>query len=120
MKYISVLTLSLIGSFTGYAYKSNANEITLHGKILDLKSHAPVNAMVDVYYNSDFIKEFSVKATQGEFTIPLRNFGWFLISVSSPGYVEASDTVWVVNEKRTVIEKDIYVSPIEVGLTIAL
>jgi len=121
MKYILVLTaLSLIGSINSDARSSSDNEITLHGRIVDLKSHVPLNAKVDVFFDSDFIKEDSVSTTKGEFNLPLKKFGWYIISVSSPGYVEATDTLWVVNEKRKVIEKNFYVAPIEVGLTMAL
>lgn len=120
MKNSLLLTaLSLIGSVCGYAHWSTKG-ITLHGKVLDLKTEVAVNATVDVFLDSDFIKECSVKTTLGEFTVPINSFGWYIISVSSPGYVEATDTIWVTNEKRTTIEKNIYIMPIEIGLTITL
>ena len=121
MKHILVLVaLSWIGSGYIYAHSSSDNEITLHGRILDLKSHGLVSANVDVFRNSDFVKDSAVNATNGEFIVPIRNFGWYIISVSAPGYVEVIDTLWVVNEKRKVIERSFYLAPIEVGLTVAL
>jgi|GEM_PF-6243269 outer membrane protein OmpA-like peptidoglycan-associated protein len=121
MKCILLFTaLSLIGSTSSYALSSSDNAITFHGRVVDLKSHALVNASVDVFHNSDFIKESSVNVTNGEFIVPIKNFGWYIIAVSSPGYVEATDTIWVVNERRKLIERSFYLAPIEVGLIVAL
>jgi OOP family OmpA-OmpF porin len=121
MKYILALTaLSWIGLAYSYTPSSSDVAITLHGQILDLKSHGLLNANVDVFRNSDFIKDSSVNVTNGEFIVPIKNFGWYIISISSPGYVETIDTLWVINEKRQVIERSFYLAPIEVGLTITL
>jgi outer membrane protein OmpA-like peptidoglycan-associated protein len=121
MKYILTLTaLSLIGSTGSYAHSSSGDQITFHGRIIDLKSHALVRANVDVFQNSDFIKESSVNVTNREFIVPIKNFGWYIIAVTSPGYVEAKDTIWVVNERRKLIERSFYLAPIEVGLIVAL
>jgi outer membrane protein OmpA-like peptidoglycan-associated protein len=75
---------------------------------------------VDVFHNSDFIKESSGKTHSGEFTAGLKNFGWYIISISAQGYLESTDTLWVMNAKRRTIRKDFSLSPIEVGLTVTL
>ena len=44
----------------------------------------------------------------------------FLISISAPGYMEVSDTLWVKSDTGKTIEKLFYIVPIEVGLTVTL
>ncbi len=121
MKYISVLVaLSLIGHVNCYAHLPGDEVVNLHGKILNLKTRALVNADVDIFCNSDFIKVCSEKALQGEFTVPLETYGMYIVSISAPGYLDTTDTLWVVSEKRKTIDKDFYIAPVEVGITVRL
>ena len=121
MNCLAVLLLSVINPTQGYPHPpSNDDGITVHGSILDLNTRLPVNADVQVFYNSDFNADFSGKARQGEFTILIKKFGWFIISIDAPGYLESTDTLWVVNEKRKFIDKNFYIAPVEVGRKVTL
>jgi OOP family OmpA-OmpF porin len=119
MKQITLLGLCLACSLASQAHRS-VIETVLRGKIINAKTHEPVNAKVDIFRNSDFISAQPEAIVQGEFTAPLTDYGMYLISISAQGYVEATDTVWFLDENRKIIEKDFLVQPIEAGLTIAL
>lgn len=58
-----------------------SSAVTLHGKILDVKTRVLVNANVDIYCNSDFIKTESEKVLKGEFEVPLNHYGWYIITI---------------------------------------
>ena len=124
MKYAAVLVLSVFGSMVSSAYlltpKASLDDVTFHGKVFDQKSHRPVNADVDIFCNSDFIKDCSVRTKYGEFTTSLKHYGWYIFTISAPGYLEQKDTLWVINETRRAINKNFYLVPIEVGLTVTL
>jgi OOP family OmpA-OmpF porin len=46
--------------------------------------------------------------------------GWYLFSASADGYLNASDSVEVVSAEITPVVKNVYLTPIEVGLTVRL
>jgi outer membrane protein OmpA-like peptidoglycan-associated protein len=92
----------------------------LHLKVVGLTTQSPVNADITIFYNSDFIKDRSGKAESGEFNASLNKFGWYIISLSAPGYFEATDTVWLINEKGMIFNKVFYLVPIEVGMSVTL
>ena len=121
--YRDVLGNSLTGSFIVEVTKSYGTAddfVTLTGKVIDPKTKSGVETDVDIFYNSDFIKEYSGRTHYGEFTAPLKNFGWYIVSLSAPGYLETTDTLWVINEKRMTIYKVFYPAPLEVGLKLTL
>ena len=76
-------------------------------------SHLPISTEVTVtfFYNSDFIKEDSCRSANGEFTASLSKIGWYHISLSASGYLELSDTLWIMTTDRAPIERSYYFSP---------
>lgn len=79
-----------------------------------------VDADIQVYYNSDFETSYTGKTEKGLFSIPLKDFGWYIISVTAQGYLQLEDTVWVRNAKRKVVQRNIYLDPISIGLTLTM
>jgi outer membrane protein OmpA-like peptidoglycan-associated protein len=103
------------------AYPSITDDfVTLNGNVQDQKTRSPLNTNVSIYYNSDFIKEYSGNTPLGVFSVQLKNFGWYIISISSAGYRETIDTLWVINNDRKSINRDFYMTPVEVGLSVTL
>ena len=92
--------------------------VSLHLNVVGLTTQTPINANINIYLDSDFIKIDSGKVEDGEFNTRLTNFGWYIISLTAPGYFETSDTIWVISEKRKVINRDFYMVPIEAGMNI--
>jgi len=92
--------------------------VSLHLNVVGLTTQTPINANINIYLDSDFIKIDSGKVEDGEFNTRLTNFGWYIISLTAPGYFATSDTIWVISEKRKVINRDFYMVPIEAGMNI--
>lgn len=90
--------------------------VSLHINVVGLTTQNPINANIEIFYNSDFIKVDSGKVGNGKFNTTLANFGWYMISLSAPGYFEASDTIWVTSEQRKTINKNFYMAPVEIGM----
>ena len=111
--YFNALTIDSI-----YDKSKTESVVSLHLEVVGLTTQTPINADIEIYLDSDYIKDYSGKVENGEFNIDLKDFGWYIISVSSPGYFETSDTIWVISEKRKVINRDFYMVPIEAGMNI--
>jgi len=109
--YFNALTIDSI-----YDKSKTESVVSLHLEVVGLTTQTPINADIEIYLDSDFIKDYSGKVENGEFNIDLKDFGWYIISLSSPGYFETSDTIWVISEKRKVINRDLYMAPVEIGM----
>jgi len=90
--------------------------VSLHLNVVGLTTQTPIDANVEIYLDSDFIKIDSGKVEDGEFTTRLTNFGWYIISLTAPGYFETSDTIWVISENRKAIYREVYMAPVESGM----
>jgi len=99
-----------------YDNSKNENFVSLHLNVVGLTTQTSINADIDIYLNSDFIKIDSGKLEDGEFNTRLTNFGWYIISLTAPGYFETSDTIWVISENRKAIYRDVYMAPVESGM----
>src|SRR5260221_8163857 len=92
----------------------------LHGMIFDKKTSKPIKAEFDLYMDNDIIKEDVEIVDNGKYNEVLTKFGWYIIDVSAKGYLNFSDTVWVMNCKRPDLQRDYYLIPIEAGLIVRL
>jgi OmpA-OmpF porin, OOP family len=103
-------------------YDGQANERfgELHITVLDLKTQNLINATIDIFYNSDFIKSDSGMTESGEVKIQLVNFGLYHISISAPGYFEVTDTIWAISKSKKVITKEFNLTSIDVGVSLML
>jgi len=101
---------------SAYDNSKNKSFVSLHLNVVGLTTQTPINADIDIYLNSDFIKIDSGKLENGEFNTRLTNFGWYIISLTAPGYFETSDTIWVISENRKAIDREVYMAPVESGM----
>lgn len=99
--------------------QANEGFSELHIKVLDLKTKSLIHATVNIFYNSDFIKSDSGMTEFGELKT-LVNFGLYHISISAPGYFEATDTIWVTGKSKEIITKEFNLTSIEVGVSLTL
>jgi outer membrane protein OmpA-like peptidoglycan-associated protein len=95
-------------------------KLTLNGLVLSESDKTPLTVEFNVYRFSDFIKVDSKTVNDGKYSQSLTDFGWYMIDFSAPGYLDVTDTVWVLNCKRKTIRKNYYLTPIEKGLTMQL
>src|SRR5229473_1417275 len=66
--------------------------VMLHVNVVGLTTQCPVNATIDIFYNSDFIKDSSGKVESGKFNTNLSGFGLYATALSAPSYFGATDT----------------------------
>lgn len=95
-------------------------KMKVHGTVFDSKTKSPITAELDVYFDSDVVKEDVQIAEDGRYEERFTKFGWYIVEVFAPGYLHTHDTVWVIDYSRTVQEKDYYLTPLETGLTVRL
>ncbi len=89
---------------------ASAAGVVIHGKVMDSKTMQPVSGSVSIYLDSDYFKE-RMDLEYGEFKEALTDYGWYLIKISAKGYVEKTDTLWVLNDLRPDLKRDYYLTP---------
>jgi outer membrane protein OmpA-like peptidoglycan-associated protein len=95
-------------------------KLKLSGMILDKTTKNPVNAEFDIYFDNDYIKQDVKIASDGKYSEVFTNYGWYLIEISAKGYLNFSDTIFVMNDSRHEMQRDFYMSPFEAGMTVRL
>lgn len=100
--------------------KPVAKQLVLAGNVYDQKTNKLVKSKLNIALKSDRKTNFKVDATTGKYEQNIAKLGWYILSASAEGYVNATDSVWINDTDVTPIEKDVYLQPIEVGLTIRL
>lgn len=94
--------------------------VILQGKVLDEKTNQPIKAELDIFFDSDFVLDDVQLTKEGEYSETLSHYGWYIINISAQGYLDKTDTLWVVGDGRKIITRDHYLRPIEVGLSVVL
>lgn len=95
-------------------------QLEFSGTVVDSKTHLPIPAELDLYLNSDIIKEDIQVIHDGRYKEVLSKEGWYIIELKSSGYVSLTDTLWFMNEKRSLIHKDYQLTPLEVGYNMVI
>lgn len=112
----------LMLSFLPFSITAQTPEetIMLHGKIVDAKTQQPVEAALDVYYDNDFTLEDVQVTHEGMYAENLQKKGWYIIVIKAQGYLNTRDTLWITDNHRKKIERNYFLTPIEVGLVVEL
>lgn len=95
-------------------------KLIVDGSITNENNNPPGEVKFNIYKFSDYLVDDSKVIQDGKFTQKITDFGWYMIDLSSPGYLDVTDTVWVLNCSRKIIHKDYHLTPIEKGLTLQL
>ena len=61
-----------------------------------------------------------MEATDGMYEQDIARKGWYVMTASAAGYLNATDSIQVTSDDESPFIKDIYLQPIEVGLTVRL
>jgi len=94
--------------------------LTLEGNVLDAKTNKPIEAELDLYFDSDIIKEDVQVIHDGKYREVVSKPGWYIIDILSPGYLSITDTIWLVHTGRKSVHRDYRLTPIEVGLNVII
>jgi OmpA-OmpF porin, OOP family len=97
-----------------------AKDLMLSGNVYDSKTEKLINAKVTITPRSDKRSSTSITTTDGRFDHKITKLGWYLLATSAEGYLNSTDSVSADNAERTPFTKDIYLQPIEIGVTVRL
>jgi len=93
--------------------------LLLTGNIYDKKTDQLIAAKVEATLKGDRSK-ISMNAAKGSYEKEISKLGWYILSASAEGYLTATDSVHADQEDLTPFVKDLYLAPIEVGVTVRL
>ena len=97
-----------------------AKKLVMNGTVFNKKTMEPVNSKVDFVLKPDKKNSYSVEATEGKFQVEIGKLGWYVLTASAAGFLSSTDSVWFNAEELSPLSKDLYLQPIEVGLTVRL
>lgn len=91
------------------------------GFIYNEKTNEPIGGNIDYKLFNSPSEYLEVNPGEGFYEFEATESGQYVINVSSKGFIGASDSLMVYKQETdTIIEKNIYLKPIEVGLTVRL
>ena len=97
-----------------------AKKLILMGTVYDSKTNNPVTAKLDIQLRGDRKTDFKLQADGGNFEQEISKLGWYILTASAEGYLTSTDSAEIVSEEITPVTKDLFLQPIEVGLTVRL
>ncbi|HYG02258.1 MAG TPA: OmpA family protein [Chryseosolibacter sp.] len=97
-----------------------ARELIIVGSTLDEKTQQPVTAKLDFKLRGNSQASLKGQSPEGKYEQTVPELGWYIISASAEGYLNTTDSVELVSDEVTPVLKDLYLRPIEVGVTVRL
>jgi OmpA-OmpF porin, OOP family len=97
-----------------------AKKLMLAGNIYDKKTEKLIPAKLEIALKGDKKSSMKPSSPEGKYEQELPKLGWYMLTASAEGYLNASDSVEVNDEENTPVSKDVYLQPIEVGVTVRL
>ena len=88
--------------------------------VFDRKTEERVTANIVVAVKDDRKSLFSLTAEGGKFDREVSTTGWYMISASAEGYLNATDSIEIADNLMSPFTRDVYLSPVEVGTTVRL
>jgi outer membrane protein OmpA-like peptidoglycan-associated protein len=73
-----------------------------------------------VTIKGDRTTRLQIPADKGRYEKEIPKKGWYMITASAEGYLNATDSISVEDEELSPYTKDIFLTPIEVGVTVRL
>jgi len=97
-----------------------AKKLILVGNVYDKKTEQLISAKVDIALKGDRKTNQSFRAEGGKFEKEIPKLGWYLVSASAEGYINANDSISIEDDGLSPFTRDLYLQPIEVGVTVRL
>lgn len=94
-------------------------KLLLSGNTFNKKTGEQIAAKLDVIRKDSKNSKFTIN-TKGSYEREIPALGWYVISASAEGFINATDSIEADREELTPFVKDIYLDPIEVGVTVRL
>jgi outer membrane protein OmpA-like peptidoglycan-associated protein len=98
-----------------------SKKLVLAGMTYNRKTGNPLSARLEITAQRDKSVNYRLQsAANGAFQQEIGKLGWYLFTASAEGFLNAVDSVEVANEEQTPVSKDLYLQPLEVGVTVRL
>lgn len=97
-----------------------AKKLILVGMVYNKKTNEPLTASVNFTLRPDRRSSYTVGATAGKYELEVGNLGWYVINATAEGFLPATDSIEFSKEELSPATLDLYLAPIEVGLTVRL
>lgn len=94
-------------------------KLLLSGNIYDRKTDKLVAARVEANLKGEK-NRITFDAARGSYEREIPRLGWYILSASAEGYLNTTDSIHADSEDLTPFIKDLYLTPIEVGVTVRL
>lgn len=94
-------------------------KLILTGTVFDAKTNEPIKARINTIYKNNNSGK-SLEAVNGNYEMEIEDMGWYVLNASAEGYLNAADSVEVINREINPMIKDLYLKKIEVGVTVRL
>jgi OmpA-OmpF porin, OOP family len=106
--------------YIDFLLKPVAKKLLLTGNVYDKKTEQLVNAKLDITVRGDKKTNFKIDATNGHYEKEIPKLGYYMITASASGYLNATDSISIDDDQLSPFSRDLYLIPIEVGLTVRL
>lgn len=97
-----------------------AKQLVLNGRVYDQKTNKQISAKLEVALKGNTGESMKINAARGSYQQEIEQLGWYIITASAEGYLNALDSIWINDRDVTPVTKDMVLQPIEVGVTVRL
>lgn len=95
-------------------------KLLLVGNVYDKKTEQLLPAKLDISLKSNRKGSIKAMAPGGKYEKEISQLGWYMITASAEGYLNATDSVEASEDGLSPFSRDLYLPPIEVGATVRL
>ncbi|NJN42334.1 MAG: OmpA family protein [Flammeovirgaceae bacterium] len=99
--------------------KPVAKQLVLSGNLMDSKTNNPINGSISFVSKAEGNRTSS-QPVNGSYKRDIDKMGWYVLTGSAEGYINTTDSVLIDSEETNPWVKDVYLRPIEVGMTVRL
>lgn len=97
-----------------------AKKLLLVGNVYNKKTEQLISAKLDITLKGDKKTNMRLLAEGGKYEKEIPKLGWYMIGASAEGYINAADSVEAEDDGLSPFSRDLYLQPIEVGVTVRL
>ncbi len=97
-----------------------AKKLILTGGVFNKKTNEPITAKVDFTLRPDRRSSYSITSDGGKYNLEVGALGTYVMTASAEGFLPATDSLDFNSEDLSPAAKDLFLAPIEVGLTVRM
>lgn len=97
-----------------------AKKLILTGGVFNKKTNEPITAKVDFTLRPERRSSYSITSDGGKYNLEVGALGTYVMTASAEGFLPATDSLDFNSEDLSPAAKDLFLAPIEVGLTVRM